>query len=166
MARYVVLCDCTGPGYRRQPVGLIDDRRSEDGQIVLLGDGAREIFTSHKPNRHRKVVAYRLCCPQCTRKLRWAENTASAIIDKFAAKRHDLETVQLPAPEKTSRSLQLLRSSPPDRLHRLPPALARALAMMTDPEVVEPGVIYEYGARYVIPFGDLLYENTKLDKAR
>lgn len=130
------------------------------------GEGVEERFEPHNPNRHQKYLSYRLHCPspKCTRKLTWAEDTMIALIDHYVGMRHALETVQLPpASEVNSKSLQLLRNLPPERLSGWP---ARHLRLMTDPEGLTPGVMMYDVVRYVIPFQDLCYRNSKLNRAR
>lgn len=146
MARYIVLCNCTGPGDHRRIVGVIDDNRTKDGRVRLHGSGIESVFAPHAPNRHRKYLSYRLFCPRCPRKLRWAENTVHDVMAKIAPHRHELETVELPHPH-----LHLLRA-------------VRAGALSA--EEVTPGDICKEGTRYVIPFGHLCRVTSKLDKSR
>lgn len=165
MARYILLCSCTGDGLRGQLVAVIDDRRRLDGRILVAGgDGVRELVRN-KPNWRDKHLEYRFACPGCGEKVRWAENTLVEHLDRYVAVRAELETVQLPAPGDQARSLQLLEKLPPDRR---PGWATVALAMMTDPEVIEPrtgfAVITEHGARYVIPFKPLVRDNAERRK--
>jgi hypothetical protein len=158
--RYAVLCDCAGSGYLRQLVAVVDDTRAAGRAVVVSGQqGFEAKFAPHEPNRHGKFLTYRLQCPQCPRYVLWAENTLFDVMDYLAPHRRSLEVVCLPAPPKTAAAIEMMRRLRPDD---------PTVQMMTDADVVTPGVQSVCGARYVIPVSELgpLVERFRKKKLR